>query len=98
MRWFRMAATAADQSETRGTRVWVRGRAAIALGYEGASLGVADVFADQALARSTERDLRQAHAAALRGDRTTALDLDAQGRRIYDTAGSYEQTSDYAVP
>ncbi|MFE3865240.1 hypothetical protein ACFXPT_33125 [Streptomyces goshikiensis] len=38
----------------------------------------------------------KAHAAALRGDRTTALD--AQGRRIYDTAGSYEQTSDYAVP
>lgn len=35
--------------------MWVRGRAAIALGYEGASLGVADVFADQALARSTER-------------------------------------------
>ncbi|MFK0050572.1 hypothetical protein ACIQU4_42045 [Streptomyces sp. NPDC090741] len=42
VRWYRMAATAADQSEDSGAQVWVRGRAAIALGYEGASLGVAD--------------------------------------------------------
>ncbi|MFE6848630.1 multiprotein-bridging factor 1 family protein [Streptomyces sp. NPDC057686] len=105
VRWYRMAASAADQSEDPGARVWVRGRAAIALGYEGASLGVADVLADQALALSDRPSLGllnaiygKAHAAALRGDRTTALALDAQGRRIFDTAGSYEQTSDYAVP
>lgn len=106
VRWYRMAATAADQSGDPGTRVWVRGRAAIALGYEGASLGVADVLADQALALGDGRPslgllnavYGKAHAAALRGDRATALALDTQGRRIFDTAGSHEQTSDYAVP
>ncbi len=40
----------------------------------------------------------KAHAAALRGDRAPAPDLDAEGRRIFDAAGSHEQTSDYAVP
>lgn len=100
-----MAATAADQSTDPDVRVWVRGRAAIALGYEGASLGVADVLADQALALSDRPSLGllnavygKAHAAALRGDHATARALDARGRRIFDTAGSYEQTSDYAVP
>jgi len=48
--WYRHAATLADRSGDRETRVWVRGRAAIALGYEGASLGVADILARQALA------------------------------------------------
>ncbi|MFI1152553.1 multiprotein-bridging factor 1 family protein [Streptomyces sp. NPDC020817] len=105
VRWYRMAATAADQSADPDARVWVRGRAAIALGYEGASLGVADVLADQALALSDRPSLGllnaiygKAHAAALRGDSATALDLDAQGRRLFDAAGSHEQTSDYAVP
>ena len=44
--WYRLAAEAADQSGDDDARVWVRGRAAIALGYEGASLCVADMFAD----------------------------------------------------
>ncbi len=103
--WYRMAARAADQSGDVATRVWVRGRAAIALGYEGASLGVADVVAQQALNISDKPSLGllnaiygKAHVAALRGDRETALRLDAQGRRTFDQAGSYAQTSDYAVP
>ncbi len=103
--WYRMAARAADESGDAEARVWVRGRAAIALGYEGASLGVADVLADQALAISERPSLGllnavmgKAHAAALRGDRATALKLADDGRRIFDTVGSYEQTSDYAVP
>ncbi|GAA3391663.1 helix-turn-helix transcriptional regulator [Streptomyces roseoviridis] len=103
--WYRMAAQAADQAGDDEVRVWVRGRAAIALGYEGASLGFADVLADQALALSDAPSLGllnavygRAHAAALRGDRATALSLDLQGRRIFDTVGSHEQTSDHAVP
>ncbi|KOU53133.1 DNA-binding protein [Streptomyces sp. WM6378] len=103
--WYRMAAKAADESGDDTARVWVRGRAAIALGYEGASLGVADLLADQALAISDRPSLGllnavmgKAHAAALRGDRATALKLAERGRRIFDSAGSYEQTSDYAVP
>ncbi|NML50774.1 helix-turn-helix transcriptional regulator [Streptomyces sp. R302] len=104
--WYRMAAQAADESRDIDAQVWVRGRAAIALGYEGASLGVADVLADQALAIGSDKPslgllnaiYGKAHAAALRGDHRSALELDAMGRRIFDNAGSYEQTSDYAVP
>ncbi|MFE5495277.1 helix-turn-helix domain-containing protein [Streptomyces virginiae] len=103
--WYRMAAKAADTSDDLDTRVWVRGRAAIALGYEGAALPVADVFADQAIALSNTPSLGllnavfgKAHTAALRGDHTTAHRLLDQGRRIFDRAGSHEQTSDYAVP
>ncbi|MET9375705.1 helix-turn-helix transcriptional regulator [Streptomyces sp. NPDC002992] len=103
--WYRMAAQAADQSGDDQTRVWVRGRAAIALGYEGASLGVADLFADQAMAISHKPSLGllnavmgKAHAAALRGDHDTARHLMERGRRVFDAAGSHEQTSDYAVP
>ncbi|MEU8782175.1 helix-turn-helix transcriptional regulator [Streptomyces sp. NPDC048637] len=103
--WYRMAAAAADESGDLDSRVWVRGRAAIALGYEGAALGVADVFADQAMAISDKPSLGllnaimgKAHAAALRGDLASARSLTAQGRRVFDTAASYEQTSDYAVP
>ncbi|MER8070303.1 helix-turn-helix transcriptional regulator [Streptomyces sp. NPDC094034] len=103
--WYRTAARAADESGDERTRVWVRGRAAIALGYEGAALGVADVLADQAMAISDKPSLGllnavmgKAHAAAIRGDRDSALRLVDQGRRIFDASGSYDETSDYAVP
>ncbi|PRH79420.1 DNA-binding protein [Streptomyces solincola] len=103
--WYKLAAQSADQSADDDARVWVRGRAAIALGYEGASLGLADVLADQAMAISSKPSLGlvnavmgKAHAAALRGDHDAALTLAEEGRRIFDKAGSYEQTSDYAVP
>jgi hypothetical protein len=103
--WYRTAAKAADRSGDAQARVWVRGRAAIALGYEGASLGVADMLADQAMAISDKPSLGllnaimgKAHAAAIRGDRATAQKLMNQGRRVFDKAASYEQTSDYAVP
>jgi len=105
IRWYRMAAAAADESGHDASRVWVRGRAAIALGYEGSSLPVASMFARQALAISDRPSLGQlnavmglAHVAALRGDKRSALELMEQGRRVFDVAGSYEQTSDYAVP
>jgi hypothetical protein len=103
--WYRLAAQAADESGDQTSRVWVRGRAAIALGYEGSSLGVADFFADQAISISEKPSLGllnaimgKAHVAAIRGDRATALRLMKQGQHIFDAAGSYEQTSDYAVP
>ncbi|MFD7920138.1 helix-turn-helix domain-containing protein [Streptomyces sp. NPDC059740] len=103
--WYRMAAQAADESGDTHTRVWVRGRAAIALGYEGASLGVADVLADQAMAIADKPSLGllnavmgKAHAAAIRGDHDSAKTLLHQGLHSFDKAGSSEQTSDYAVP
>ncbi|MBF6330269.1 helix-turn-helix domain-containing protein [Nocardia transvalensis] len=103
--WYRMAADAADRSGDTDIRVWVRGRAAIALGYEGASLPVAHTFADQALGISERHSLGRlnaiwgkAHAAALEGDRATARELIDTGRREFEVSYSEEQTSDYAVP
>lgn len=103
--WYRMAAEAADRSDDDRIRVWVRGRAAIALGYEGAALPFADLFAAQAVAISDAPSLGRlnavmgaAHAAALRGDRAGALASNETGRRIFDVVASDEQTSDYAVP
>ena len=104
--WYRMATIAADRSEDPESREWVRGRAAIALGYEGASLPVASMFADQALAIGSRPSLGRlnatmgrAHAAAIVGDRTTALGLVDEGRRVFDVAGSpADESSDYAVP
>ncbi len=105
IRWYRTAVEAADRSGNDETRVWVRGRAAIALGYEGAALGVAETFARQATAISDRPSLGKinavmglAHVSALRGDRDTARTLLGEGRRAFDAAGSEEQTSDYAVP
>lgn len=103
--WYRHAATFADRSGDEDTRVWVRGRAAIALGYEGASLQDADTLAEQALALDERPSLGRvnavmgkAHVAALRGDSRTALELLDEGRRVFDTAGSDDAQSDYAVP
>ncbi len=103
--WYRHAATFADRSEDEDTQVWVRGRAAIALGYEGASLDVADTLAEQAIALDERLSLGRlnaimgkAHVAALRGDSHAALGLLDEGRRIFDAAGSDDAQSDYAVP
>ncbi|MFW5415439.1 helix-turn-helix transcriptional regulator [Nocardiopsis sp. CNT-189] len=105
VQWYRNAAVFADRSGDEETRVWVRGRAAIALGYEGAALGVADTLAAQAMAIDGRPSLGmvnavmgRAHAAALRGDSATALALVADGRRAFDVAGSDDAESDYAVP
>ncbi|MFD3508016.1 helix-turn-helix transcriptional regulator [Nocardia sp. NPDC058666] len=106
VQWYRMAAESADRSGDVNTRVWVRGRAAIALGYEGASLPIANMFADQAIAISDKPSLGRlnaiygkAHAAAITGDADTARALDADGRRMFDQSGSEDaEASDYAVP
>ncbi|WP_308312422.1 helix-turn-helix transcriptional regulator [Streptomyces sp. ISL-11] len=104
--WFRMAADAADRSEDRGTRVWVRGRAALTLGYGGMSPGLADVLADQAVAIGgrpsaglLHATMGKAYTAALRGDRAAALRLADRGRTVFDAAATpSEQLSDYALP
>lgn len=104
--WYRKAAQAADRAHDPGTAVWVRGRAAIALGYEGAALPVADLLAEQAIQMSGGKPslgmvnavMGKAHAAGIRGNRSAALELLDHGRRIFDTAGSDDQDTDYAVP
>jgi hypothetical protein len=103
--WYRLAALAADRSEVNCTRVWVRGRAALALAYEGARLAVASDMADQALAIEGRPSLgrlnalvARAHLAAVHGNRAGALCLLDDARRVFDVVGSDEQISDFAVP
>jgi transcriptional regulator with XRE-family HTH domain len=103
--WYWHAATFADRSGDQDTRVWVRGRAAIALGYEGACLAAADVLAEQAIALGMRPSIGRlnaimgkAHIAAIRGDSRAAMVLLDEGRRVFDAAGSDNAESDYAVP
>jgi hypothetical protein len=105
VQWYRMATAAADRSGDESSRVWVRGRAAIALGYEGSCLSIASCFADQALTISDKLSLgrlnalmAKAHVAAFRRDTRSALQLLDESRRVFDAAGSYDQESDFAVP
>jgi transcriptional regulator with XRE-family HTH domain len=103
--WYRLAAVAADRSDDLDTRIWVRGRAALALAYEGAALPFARDLADQAAALSDRPSLGRlnalvatAHVAGFAGDRRTALDTLDQAKRVFDVAGSTDQISDFAVP
>lgn len=103
--WYRLAAEAADRSERADVRVWVRGRSALALGYEGASVPVARDLANQALALSDTPSLGRlnalmalAHCSAVDGDTTTALTRLDEARRVFDRVGSADQISDFAVP
>ena len=67
--WYRHAATFADRSGDKATQVWVRGRAAIALGYEGASLDAADQLAGQAIALDERPSLGRLNAHHGKGPR-----------------------------
>lgn len=104
-RWYRRAAELADRSGDTPTRVWTRGRSALALAYEGAGLGTAKQLAEDALTIDDGRTLGAvnahmalAHVYAQRGSAGESnRHLDA-ARRAFDVAGSYEQISDFAVP
>ncbi|MGW4461734.1 helix-turn-helix domain-containing protein [Micromonospora sp. NPDC004704] len=105
IRWYDLAATAADRSEDLGVRVWVRGRAAIALAYEGAVLPVAKRYSDEAIGLSDAPSLgrlnalmARAHVAAGRGDLTGAVSSDEDAKRVFDRVASDELVSDFAVP
>ncbi len=104
-RWYNLAVVAADRSGDRMVRGWVRGRAALAMAYEGKGLGMAGRLADQAVGLSDGPSLgglnavvAQAHVAACGGDRRAALDTLERAGRIFEVVGSAEQISDYAVP
>ncbi|HEX2419057.1 MAG TPA: XRE family transcriptional regulator, partial [Micromonosporaceae bacterium] len=105
-RWYRLAADAADRSRRDDIRVWVRGRTALALGYEGALPAVALDMADQGLALAGDRPslgslqahMARAHVLGIRGDRDGAMEALESAERAFDVAGSDEQISDFAVP
>lgn len=104
-KWYRLAADAADRSDDTPTRVWTRGRSALALAYEGAGLITAKQLAEDALTidngptlGAVNAHMALAHVYAQRGAFSESnRHLDA-ARRAFDTAGSYEQISDFAVP
>jgi len=106
VRWYRLASLVADRSGDLPTRVWVRGRAALALAYESAELGTAQILADQALALADGRPslgelnalVALAHVAGARGDERAAVEMMHQAQDVFDKVGSYEQISDFAVP
>jgi hypothetical protein len=103
--WYRLAARASDRSHDTFTRVWVRGRAALALAYEGAALPTARSLAEQALVLSEKPSLGRlnallalAHVQGLQGDRDNALFTWNQARALFEHVGSDEQMSDFAIP
>lgn len=106
IRWYDLAAAAADRSEDLATRIWVRGRAAIALAYEGAALTTAARYADEAIELDDQPSIgrlnalmARAHVAAGHGDVKTAIKADEEARRVFEKAASPDgEISDSAVP
>jgi hypothetical protein len=103
--WYKLAARASDRSQDTFTRVWVRGRAALALAYEGAALPMARSLAEQALVLSEQPSLGRlnallalAHVQGLQGDKDGALFTWNQARTLFEHVGSHEQMSDFAIP
>lgn len=106
--WYRLAGTVADRSDDERTRVWVRGRGALALAYEGAQLDVAEQLAEHALALTDKPTLGRlnallgrAHVHGLRGRRREAFQAYGEARRVFDIIGAvapHELISDFAIP
>jgi hypothetical protein len=105
VQWYRRAAGFADRSRDDHARVWVRGRAAVALAYDGSGIAAADQLAQEALAISTAPStgrltalLGAAHVAALRGDNDAGRRLWEDASRVLDRVGVNDAVTDYAVP
>ncbi|MFD0631810.1 XRE family transcriptional regulator [Catenulispora yoronensis] len=103
--WYRTAVASADESGDLPARVWARAHSALTLAYWGTSLDEADAMADQALELSDRSTLgrlnaclAKAHIAALRDDKTAALNWLGQGTNIFDVVSSDDPLSDYAMP
>jgi transcriptional regulator with XRE-family HTH domain len=104
-RWYNLAVVAADRSGDPSSRVWVRGRAALAMAYEGKGLSTAGRLAREATALSDRPSLGRlnavvalAHVSGARGDQETAYQMLEEAKGLFDTVGSSEQISDYAIP
>ncbi|MBG6134614.1 tetratricopeptide (TPR) repeat protein [Longispora fulva] len=103
--WYRLAGQVADRSGHTNASVWVRGRASLALAYEGAALPIASTLARHALELSDQPSLGRlnallglAHVQGLRGEKRASLATLDEARRTFDIVGSSEQISDFAIP
>ncbi len=106
VQWYRLAADLAERSADLAPRVWVRGRAALALAYEAAELPCARALARKALALAGDTPslgrlnavVALAHVAGADGDAGTAVELMERAERELELVGSSDQISDFAVP
>src|SRR5262249_52863786 len=105
LQWYRLAVVAADRSEDLDTQVWTRSRAALGMAYEGKCIQVANDYARAAVELSDKPTMGRlqawlalAHARVFLGDIAGAREAEAMARQTFDSAGSYEQISDYAIP
>lgn len=105
VRWYQLAASAADRSGRADVQSWVRGRAALALAYEGAALSTASDLAERAMATPGGASVGRLNAlmataliAAIAGDGATASRRLDDAQRVFEAAGSSDQISDFAVP
>ncbi|WP_017599181.1 hypothetical protein, partial [Nocardiopsis lucentensis] len=105
VQWYRRSAALADRSEDVQTRVWVRGRASLAIAYDRSDVDTADLLATQALALDEtptvgrlSAQLAASHVAAVRGDAQAAADHLDDARRTFDAAGVDEAATDFNMP
>lgn len=103
--WYRLASVAAERSGDMDTRVWTAGRAALALGYEGAALPTALRFADEALELTDKPTggrlnalMGKVHVLALRGQDDEARRLWDEAQRTYDAISPDDTVSDFNYP
>lgn len=104
--WYQMAGVAAERSGDVDTQVWVAGRAALALGYEGAATPMAMWYADKAITLAGGRvtagllnaSMGKAHALATSGRSDEAREVWDQTQRVYDTLSPDDEITDFNYP
>ncbi|WP_442904860.1 helix-turn-helix domain-containing protein [Glycomyces sp. MUSA5-2] len=104
--WYRLAESAALRSDDINSRVWVAGRAALALGYEGAATPTALAYAEQAIGLANghptsgllNAQMGRAHALASSGraDEARATWDDAQ--RTFEALSPDDEITDFNYP
>lgn len=105
IRWYRLATESSLRAEDTDTRVWVAGRAALALGYEGAAAPTALRLGREALElsdRPTSGRLNAlmgvAHVHAKSGRGEAARDVWQEIQRVYDALSPDDKVSDFNYP
>lgn len=104
--WYRLAERAAARSEDVDTRVWVAGRAALALGYEGAATPTALAYSAQAIELAGDRatpgllnaQMGRAHALATSGRADEAREVWDGAQRTFETLSPGDEITDFNYP
>ncbi|MEG8181242.1 helix-turn-helix transcriptional regulator [Nocardia terpenica] len=104
-RWYRAAVTAADRSLDMPTRVWVRGRSALAMAHPTAALSACRTHATDAALMSDTPSVGRlmalvslANVHALDGNAPAARRALDDARTVFDLVGTTDAVSDYTMP